>query len=110
MTSGVRPISQAELDTAGPSAADSGLGALRTERGNLPLDRLAVQARINGLGSRGQVTAEFVNLHDSTLEATYVFPVPDRAAGTGVRVTAAGRGGEGQLQERGAPPPAAGPP
>src|SRR3954451_437024 len=102
MTFEVRAISQAEMDTAGPSAADSGLGALRTERGNLPLDRLAVQAPINGLVSRVQVTAEFVNLHDSTLEATYVFPVPDRAAVTGMRMTAAGRVVEAQLQERAA--------
>jgi Ca-activated chloride channel family protein len=102
MTFEVRPISQAELDTAGPSAADSGLGALRTERGNLPLDRLAVQARISGLVARVQVTAEFVNVHDSTLEATYVFPLPDRAAVTGMRMTAAGRVVDAQLQERAA--------
>jgi Ca-activated chloride channel family protein len=79
---------------------DAGLGALRTDRGNLPLDRLDVQAAINGLVARTTVTAEYVNAHDVALEATYIFPLPDRAAVTGMTMTADGRTVEAELQER----------
>ncbi|GAB7046823.1 VIT domain-containing protein [Catenuloplanes indicus] len=81
---------------------DAGLGALRTPRGNLPLDRLDVQARISGLVARTVVTTEFVNAFDEPLEATYIFPLPDRAAVTGMTMTADGRTVEADLRERGA--------
>ena len=80
---------------------DTGFGALSTERGNLPLDRLDVRAKITGLVAQTVVTTEFVNAHDTALEATYVFPLPDRAAVTGMRMTADGRMVEAELQERG---------
>ena len=38
---------------------DAGFGALRTDRGNLPLDRLDVRARITGLVAHTVVTTEF---------------------------------------------------
>ncbi|MCO1655634.1 VIT domain-containing protein [Pseudonocardia humida] len=79
-----------------------GLGALRTDRGNLPLDRLHVRADITGLVSRVELTQDFVNVHDAALEATYVFPLPDRAAVTGMRMVAADRVVEAKLAERGA--------
>ncbi|GAA3338081.1 VIT domain-containing protein [Amorphoplanes nipponensis] len=79
---------------------DAGLGALHTDRGNLPLDRLDVQAAISGLVARTTVTTEYVNAHDTPLEATYIFPLPDRAAVTGMTMTADGRTVEAELQER----------
>jgi Ca-activated chloride channel family protein len=88
---------------AAPAPADeAGLGALRTERGNLPLDRLEVRAAITGLVARTDLTQEFVNVHREPLEATYVFPLPDRAAVVRMAMTADGRTVEADLQERGA--------
>ncbi|MFI5935215.1 VIT domain-containing protein [Actinoplanes sp. NPDC051494] len=101
MTLSVTPMEPAELGRI-RILPDAGLGALRTERGNLPLDRLDVQARISGLVARTTVTTEFINAFDISLEATYVFPLPDRAAVTGMTMTADGRTVEAELQERGA--------
>ncbi|MFI5493767.1 VIT domain-containing protein [Actinoplanes sp. NPDC051859] len=101
MTLSVTPMEPAELGRI-RILPDAGLGALHTDRGNLPLDRLDVQARISGLVAHTTVTTEFVNAHDTTLEATYVFPLPDRAAVTGMTMTADGRTVDAELQERGA--------
>jgi len=81
---------------------DAGLGALSTERGNLPLDRVDIRADITGLTSRVELTQDFLNAFDEPLEATYVFPLPDRGAVTGMRMTADGREVIAELQERGA--------
>src|SRR5204862_592298 len=48
------------------------------------------------------VRQTFVNTHAEPLEATYIFPLPDRAAVTSFRLEVAGRVVEGQLKERGA--------
>ncbi|MEU8615264.1 VIT domain-containing protein, partial [Actinoplanes sp. NPDC048791] len=99
MTLSVKPMDPAELGRV-RILPDAGLGALLTDRGNLPLDRLDVRAAISGLVARTTVTAEYVNAHDTPLEATYVFPLPDRAAVTGMTMTADGRTVEAELQER----------
>ncbi|OJF11262.1 VIT domain-containing protein [Couchioplanes caeruleus] len=101
MTLSVTPMEPAELGRI-RVLPGAGLGTLRTDRGNLPLDRLDVQTRISGLVARTTVTTEFVNAYDTALEATYVFPLPDRAAVTGMTMTADGRTVEAELQERGA--------
>ncbi|TDC03155.1 VWA domain-containing protein [Nonomuraea longispora] len=80
---------------------DAGFGALRTERGNLPLESVDVAADISGLIAGVEVTQGFRNPFDVTLEATYVFPLPDRAAVTGFRMEAGDRVVEGVLKERG---------
>jgi Ca-activated chloride channel family protein len=81
---------------------EAGFGALRTERGCLPLRALDVQARIDGLIVRVELTQTFVNAHAEALEATYIFPLPDRAAVTRFRLEVAGRVIDGELRERGA--------
>ncbi|WP_205873637.1 DUF4349 domain-containing protein [Mycobacterium camsae] len=86
---------EAQCATDGPS-----VGTLRTERGKLPLDRIDVRADITGLTSQIEVTQEFVNTFDGPLEASYVFPLPDRAAVTGMRMTANGRAVAAALAER----------
>ena len=101
MTMSVSPMTPAELSQI-RILPDTGFGALHTDRGNLPLDRLAVRARISGLVARTVVTGEFVNAHDTALEVTYVFPLPDRAAVTGMTMTADDRTVEAELRERGA--------
>ncbi|MEV6930038.1 VIT domain-containing protein, partial [Dactylosporangium sp. NPDC051485] len=91
-----------EARTVAAPIDEAGLGALRTERGNLPLDRLEVRAAITGLVARTDLTQEFVNVHAEPLEATYIFPLPDRAAVVAMAMTADDRVVEADLQERGA--------
>ncbi|MBL7511548.1 hypothetical protein I6A94_16925, partial [Frankia sp. CN4] len=80
---------------------DDGLGCLRTERGNLPLDTLDVQATLTGLAASCTLTQGFHNPHDEPLEATYIFPLPPRAAVTAMRMEADGRVVDAELKERG---------
>jgi Ca-activated chloride channel family protein len=100
----VTPMTEAELtrERTRDRGDESGIGTLRTERGNLPLDRLDVRADITGLVSRIELTQDFLNAHEEALEATYVFPLPDRAAVTGMKMVAADRVVEATLAERGA--------
>lgn len=101
MTFSVTPMSPGELGRI-RILPDAGFGRLSTDRGNLPLDRLDVRARVSGLVAHTVVVTEFVNAHDTALEATYIFPLPDRAAVTGMKMTADNRTVDAQLQERGA--------
>ncbi|MBX6386505.1 MAG: VWA domain-containing protein [Microbispora sp.] len=80
---------------------DAGLGALETEKGNLPLESVDVAARITGLVAGVDVVQTFRNPFDVSLEATYVFPLPPRAAVTAFRMEADDRVVDGVLKERG---------
>ena len=99
MSTDIELIDQAEV-TARPTD-DDGLGCLRTKHGNLPLESIDVRARITGLASHTELTQGFHNAYDEPLEATYVFPLPPRAAVTEMRMEADGRVVEGVLKERG---------
>lgn len=79
---------------------DDGLGCLRTDNGNLPLDSIDVRAVLTGLASSIELTQGFHNPHDLPLEATYIFPLPPRAAVTALRMEADGRTVDGVLKER----------
>jgi Ca-activated chloride channel family protein len=79
---------------------EPGFGGLRTSRGLLPLAGMEVTGRIDGLLAQVEVMQTFVNACDEPLEATYIFPLPDRAAVRGFRMQVAGRTVEGVLQER----------
>jgi Ca-activated chloride channel family protein len=94
------PITDPTLGTA-PDREGAGLGTLRTERGNLPLETIDLRARITGLIGHTELVQGFHNPFDVPLEATYVFPLPDRAAVTGMRMAADDRVIEAALQERG---------
>jgi Ca-activated chloride channel family protein len=83
-----------------PSRDDHGLGTLQTERGNLPLERIDAAISITGLLARTVLTQGFHNPHQLALEATYIFPLPDRAAVSALRLTAADRVVEAELKER----------
>jgi hypothetical protein len=102
MTFTITPMTDTEADRVAAPVDDAGLGSLRTERGNLPLAGIDVRADITGLTARIELTQDFVNSFDQPLEATYVFPLPDRGAVTGMKMTADGRVVEAELQERGA--------
>jgi hypothetical protein len=102
MTVHIAPMTEAEAARVAAPTEDAGLGALRTERGNLPLDRIDVRADITGLTGQVELTQDFVNPFDTPLEATYIFPLPDRAAVTRMRMTADGHVVEADLAERAA--------
>ena len=61
---------------------------------------LEVNAHLDGLLAGLEVRQTFINSLDEPLEATYIFPLPDRAAVTSFHLEVAGRIVEGELQER----------
>lgn len=84
-----------------PPMPDAGLGALATEKGNLPLESVDIRATVTGLVAGIELAQGFRNPFDVPVEATYIFPMPDRAAVTAMRMEAADRVIEGRLEERG---------
>ena len=97
MTSYLPLLTDDEMGAAG----EAGVGAVATERGNLPLQAIDVDATLTGLAARVALTQTFGNRFDQPLEATYIFPLPDRAAVTAFRMEVGGRVVEGVLKERG---------
>lgn len=95
----IAPMTDAELHDLS-ERDDAGVGTLRTTRGNLPLETLTLTAGITGLFAHTELVQGFHNPHDVPVEAIYVFPLPDRAAVTGLRMTAADRVVEAVLEER----------
>ncbi len=83
-----------------PTDEEAGLGSLRTARGNLPLKAMDITGRVTGLVSELALRQTFVNTHDAPMEATYIFPLPSRAAVTSFRLEVAGRVVEGVIKER----------
>src|SRR5215471_10214228 len=77
----------------------AGFGALATERGNLPLESLDVRGVVTALSGRTELSQGFRNPYEVPLEATYIFPLPDRAAVTALRMEAANRVVDGVLKE-----------
>ena len=61
---------------------------------------LEVKGRVDGLLAQVTLRQRFVNPFDVPLEATYIFPLPDRAAVNTFRMEVAGRVVEGRLDER----------
>src|SRR6202035_3119180 len=90
----------APLTTEHAAEPDAGLGALATSRGNLPLDAVDIRAAIAGTSASVELTQGFRNPFDVPLEATYIFPLPDRAAVTAMRMECAGHVVEATLKER----------
>jgi Ca-activated chloride channel family protein len=90
----------APLTTEHAAEPEAGLGALATSRGNLPLDAADIRAAIAGTSASVELTQSFRNPFDVPLEATYIFPLPDRAAVTAMRMECAGHVVEATLKER----------
>jgi Ca-activated chloride channel homolog len=97
MTSYLPLLPDNELGTAG----EAGVGTVATARGNLPLQAIDVDATLNGLVARVALTQTFGNQFEQPLEASYIFPLPDRAAVTEFRMEVGDRVVEGVLKERG---------
>jgi Ca-activated chloride channel family protein len=90
-----------ELTATREAGGEAGVGAVATERGNLPLEAVEVDATLTGLVARVVLTQTFGNQFDLPLEASYIFPLPDRAAVTEFRMELGERVVEGLLKERG---------
>ncbi|MGO8896323.1 MAG: VIT domain-containing protein [Streptosporangiaceae bacterium] len=90
----------APLTTEHGGEPEAGPGALATSRGNLPLDAIDIRAAITGMSASVELTQGFRNPFDAPLEATYIFPLPDRAAVTAMRMECAGHVVEATLKER----------
>lgn len=94
-------ISDAEVSRCCPQGDEPGFGALSTELGLLPLESLSIDARISGLVAETKLVQVFANPHTRPLEATYIFPLPDRAAVCAFSMRIADRVVDGVLRERG---------
>ncbi|HEX8106796.1 MAG TPA: VIT domain-containing protein, partial [Kofleriaceae bacterium] len=81
---------------------DAGFGVLQTARGTLPLVAMDVDARVAGVIATIELAQRFVNTTGGAIEATYIFPLPDRAAVHRFRMEVAGRVIDGVIDERGA--------
>lgn len=97
-----QPMSTTEYDRVISDNDEMGFGALSTARGHLPLKAMAVQVHIAGLVSEMTVRQTFLNTGSQPLEATYIFPLPSRAAVTHFRMDIGDRIIDGQLKERAA--------
>jgi Ca-activated chloride channel homolog len=81
---------------------DAGFGALETARGLLPLAAMDIDAQVVGIVAAIEVAQTFVNTTGTPIEATYIFPLPDRAAVHRFKMEVAGRVIDGVIDERGA--------
>src|SRR5262245_44504615 len=105
MNNRIPTLSPAELSAT--DDVERGFGVLSTGHGRLPLKRLDVEARLDGLVATTVVRQTFVNTlapkgtTGQALEATYIFPLPDRAAVTRFEMRVGQRTIEGALRERG---------
>lgn len=85
-----------------PTAARPTCGELTSATGErLPLKALSVETAIVGLTATSAVRQRFANTGETTIEATYVFPLPARAGVTDFAASLAGRRVVGMLKERG---------
>ena len=79
---------------------EAGCGCLQTERGLLPLVAMDVDVKVIATYAHTTLRQVFVNTLGLPIEATYIFPLPDRAAVHRFVMEVNGRRVEGELQER----------
>ncbi|MGE0712545.1 MAG: VIT domain-containing protein [Planctomycetota bacterium] len=96
----IERLSEAEARLGLDERQEAGFGALLTGEGALPLRQMDVRARWQGLVYGVELRQTFVNLTATPLEATYVFPLPARAAVHRFRFEVGGRVVEAELQEQ----------
>lgn len=94
-------LTEPETSVWVPNEGERGLGALASTKGNLPLRRVDVSARIEGLFAEVEMEQTFVNDHDEAIEATYIFPLPERSAVQKLTLCIGAREVEGVVKERG---------
>ena len=84
-----------------PFAPPTVAGWLGDETCTLPLVAVEIEAAIRGMVAITIVSQTFRNNRATGIEATYVFPLPDRAGVTAFAAELAGHCVEGELRERG---------
>jgi Ca-activated chloride channel family protein len=84
-----------------PFALPAVAGRLGDDNCTLPLVAVEIDAVVRGLVATTTVRQTFRNTHATGIEATYIFPLPDRAGATAFVADLAGRRIEGELRERG---------
>ncbi|OOK67454.1 vault inter-alpha-trypsin domain protein [Mycobacterium kansasii] len=83
------------------AAAPTGRGELTSADGRrLPLKAISVDTVVVGMTATSTVRQRFVNSGETSVEATYVFPLPARAGVTDFAASLAGRRVIGVLKER----------
>jgi Ca-activated chloride channel homolog len=89
--------------SAAPDAAPLPAVAGRLGDGSttLPLTAVEIEAEIRGTVATTTVRQTYRNTHAVGIEASYIFPLPDRAGVTAFTADMAGRRVEGELRERG---------
>ncbi|MEM6468312.1 MAG: VIT domain-containing protein [Planctomycetota bacterium] len=78
----------------------SNVGALRTNRANLPLYELAFNVEVSGMSIRTTLSQTFCNPFDEAIRATYVFPMEGESAIVACRLLTKNRVTEAVLKER----------
>src|SRR5215470_13946479 len=101
MTSAIPIMTEEEVRRTKPAGEEAGFGTLATEKGHLPLVAMDVKASIVGLVAHVHLAQTFANVFREPLEATYIFPLPDRAGVVRFRMEVNGRIVEGEIKERG---------
>jgi Ca-activated chloride channel homolog len=86
--------------TNAPVAPPAVAGRLGDDHNLLPLAAVDIDAVITGLVATTTVRQTFRNNRTAAIEATYIFPLPDRAGVTAFSADVAGRRIEGELRER----------
>jgi Ca-activated chloride channel family protein len=94
-------IPESELQRYRLPDGEASFGSLATSSGHLPLRALALEGRITGLHFTLRLRQTFLNTYASRLEATYIFPLPARAAVTSFVMRTSTRELIGELKERG---------
>lgn len=97
----LRPLKEEEWTRYRVSEENACFGSLRTAQGHLPLRDMRIQGRITGLAYRLRLVQSFVNTYSTSLEATYIFPLPARAAVSHFVMRTRDRETHGELRERG---------
>lgn len=92
------PTLESELLRPDPQAH---FGCIRTPKGMLPVESLKVRTHLTDLLFETRVVTQFQNPYDESLEATYIFPLPERAGVTRLTMKVKDREIEGVLKERG---------
>src|SRR5262249_57979684 len=94
------PGSYLVTTTNEPFAPPAVAGRLGDENCTLPLVAVEIDAMVRGLVATTTVRQTFRNTRMTGIEATYIFPLPDRAGATAFVADLAGRRGEGELRGR----------
>jgi hypothetical protein len=104
MTPSFLPLIDKDTEISAPTGettAKPGCGELWSAAGErLPLKALSVDAHVVGLTATSSIRQRFVNNGTTTIEATYMFPLPPRAGVTDFVAMLAGRKVVGIIKER----------